>query len=143
MRQVCDILAPLRHNRKLSIVVLKGSALATELAGVEQPKRIILFGAGAQITHHALIFLQVYPSISHCTIVNRSLNDRLRALIDRLKKRFPVVSIEGLKLNDEVRLKAALNDSDLVCTATSSTEALFDEKWLKQSAHVNLVRASL
>lgn len=100
----------------------------------------MLFGAGAQITHHALLFLAVYPSLSSCTIVNRSLNSRVDTLIKRLKERFPSVAYKTLALADEDGLQMVLKDADVVCTATSSTEALFKESWLKPSAHVNLVR---
>lgn len=102
----------------------------------------MLFGAGAQITHHALLFLAVYPSLHSCTIVNRSLNPRLDALMKKLKERFPLVAYKSLALADEAGLQVALESADVVCTATSSTEALFKESWLKPSAHVNLVRIS-
>ncbi|KAF8305659.1 NAD(P)-binding protein [Clavulina sp. PMI_390] len=116
-----------------------GSALATKLAGVSDPRTIVFFGAGAQITQHALLFLQLYPSVSRCYVVNRSINDRVEGLRKLINKRFSAVSIEAVLLEDSGKLKSSLENADIVITATSSTKALFDESWLNPSAHLNLI----
>ena len=86
------------------------------------------------------MFLQFYNSLSHCTIVNRSINDKVVNLVGRLKDKFQGVSTDAIRLDDENKLKDVLRDADVVCCATSSQKALFDERWLKPSAHLNLVR---
>lgn len=113
------------------------------MAGVKAPKKLVLFGAGAQVTQHANIFLQLYSSIRTCSIINRSINPRLTALADTLGAKFPDVAVDYLALSDKAKVEAALADADLVCCATSSTEALFADSWLKASAHVNLVSLEL
>ena len=89
------------------------------------------------------MFLQFYNSLSHCTIVNRSINDKVENLVSRLKVKFQGVSTDPIRLDDENKLKDVLRDADVVCCATSSKQALFDERWLKPSAHLNLVRTAL
>lgn len=113
--------------------------MATSLAGVQSPRALVLFGAGAQIHQHARIFLQLYPSIAHCTIINRTLNDRVITLADKLRANFPDAIIAVGALDDTKAIQGALRDADIVCCATSSTKALFDDAWLKSSAHLNLV----
>lgn len=119
-----------------------GSALATRLAGIQNPQTLVLFGAGAQIAQHALLFLSLYPSLTHCTIINRTLNPRVQELAEMLHIRFPLVNVAAGALGDSEGVRGALGGADIVCCATSSTEALFEESWLNKEAHLNLVRCT-
>ncbi|KAG8785418.1 hypothetical protein FRC12_017604 [Ceratobasidium sp. 428] len=118
-----------------------GSLLATQLLGTPTPTHITLFGAGLQIKQHARLFLQTYPSITHCTVINRSSNDRFNNLISHLRSDFSNVQIQGLisTSTPDPQIESAVREADVICTATSSTQPLFDSTWLKPGAHVNLV----
>ncbi|KAG8695928.1 hypothetical protein FRC08_007460, partial [Ceratobasidium sp. 394] len=118
-----------------------GSVLATQLLANPNPTHITLFGAGLQIKHHARLFLLTYPSITHCTIINRSSNDRFNQLVSHLRSDFPNIQIQGLvsTTTPNPQIESAVREADVICTATSSTLPLFDSTWLKPGAHVNLV----
>ncbi|KAG9120850.1 hypothetical protein FRC07_003492 [Ceratobasidium sp. 392] len=118
-----------------------GSVLATQLLATPTPTHIALFGAGLQIKQHARLFLQTYPSITHCTVINRSSNDRFNNLIEHLRLDFPKTQIQGLisTSTPDPQIESAVREADVICTATSSTQPLFDSTWLKPGAHVNLV----
>jgi len=118
-----------------------GSVLATQLLANPSPTHITLFGAGLQIKHHARLFLLTYPSITHCTIINRSSNDRFNQLISHLRSEFSNIQIQGLVSTStpDPQIESAVREADVICTATSSTQPLFDSAWLKSGAHVNLV----
>ncbi|KAH7336753.1 hypothetical protein B0J17DRAFT_700161 [Rhizoctonia solani] len=115
-----------------------GSVLATRLLGPKTPAHLVLFGAGLQIRQHARLMIQTYPSITHCTIINRSLNDRFTELLADLTMEFLTLRLEGL-VSGAQNIEPAVRNADIICTATSSNQPLFDSKWLKDGAHVNLI----
>ncbi|KAG8980446.1 hypothetical protein FRC05_006078 [Tulasnella sp. 425] len=123
-----------------------GSALATSLfrPGKPAPKHLVLFGAGLQMGFHARLFLhpELYgSSIQEVTVINRSDNERLRELVQDLKRRFPHLEtkIKGLVSSDGTQVEEAVRSADLVCTATSSKVPLFPSNWVKPGAHLNLI----
>ncbi|KEP47824.1 ornithine cyclodeaminase/mu-crystallin [Rhizoctonia solani 123E] len=115
-----------------------GSVLATQLLGPKTPTHLVLFGAGLQIKQHARLFIQIYPTITHCTIINRSLNDRFTELLADLTMEFSILHLEGI-ISGAQDIEPAVRGTDIICTATSSTQPLFDSTWLKNGAHVNLI----
>ncbi|CAE7192682.1 unnamed protein product, partial [Rhizoctonia solani] len=115
-----------------------GSVLATRLLGPKTPTHLVLFGAGLQIKQHARLFIQSYPTITHCTIINRSLNDRFKELLADLTTEFTNLSLEGL-VSESQGIEPAVRGADIICTATSSTQPLFNSAWLKYGVHVNLI----
>ncbi|CCO34781.1 Thiomorpholine-carboxylate dehydrogenase OS=Homo sapiens GN=CRYM PE=1 SV=1 [Rhizoctonia solani AG-1 IB] len=115
-----------------------GSVLATRLIGPKSPTRLVLFGAGLQIKHHARLFIQSYPTITHCTIINRTLNDRFTELLADLTMEFLSLRLDGL-ISGAQNIEPAVREADVICTATSSTQPLFDSAWVKDGAHVNLI----
>ncbi|KAG8681807.1 hypothetical protein FRC11_000655, partial [Ceratobasidium sp. 423] len=114
------------------------SVLATRLLGPKTPTHLVLFGAGLQIKHHARLLVQTYPTITHCTVINRSLNDRFKELLADLTLEFLSLRLEGL-VSGTQDIEPAVREADIICTATSSTQPLFDSKWLKDGTHVNLI----
>ncbi|KAG9046772.1 hypothetical protein FS837_003644 [Tulasnella sp. UAMH 9824] len=123
-----------------------GSALATSLlrSSKPAPKNLVLFGAGLQVGFHARTFLhpEVYgSSIQNVTVINRSDNERLRTLVQDLKRRFSRIEegIKGLVSSDESKVEDAVRNADLICTATSSKLPLFPSEWVKPGAHLNLI----
>lgn len=128
----------------LSYVIGLGSLLATQTVGPPRPKVLVVFGAGRQIAAHAQLFLKAYSCINRCVIVNRSLNSRTDNLYASLRSQFPNIRIELGKAVDGIAengfdLEQAVRDADVICTATSSTEPLFDSNWVKPGAHINLI----
>ncbi|KAG6825368.1 hypothetical protein H0H92_003954 [Tricholoma furcatifolium] len=103
-----------------------------------QPTSVVAFGAGKQIDAHLELHFRFFPTLTKCTIVNRT-PDRANLLVDRLRARFPSVSITGLGLNDGLELQKAVSNASLIICATPSTEPLFPASWVSARTHVVLV----
>ncbi|KAG8901944.1 hypothetical protein FRB99_004999 [Tulasnella sp. 403] len=123
-----------------------GSALATSLMlkykQLAQPvEHLVMFGAGLQTLFHARMFLhrEVFGrTVKSCTIVNRSMNRRVETLLEDLRGMFPNVDVTAITMGDD-SLGGVVQNADIICTATSSTEALFPSEWVKLTAHINLI----
>jgi ornithine cyclodeaminase len=118
-----------------------GSLLATRLLlSVRDPSTFLAFGAGKQIEAHVDLHLRAYSTIETCTIVNKSNNQRLVDLIIRLKSAHPTVTFQSLILKDDLaRLEQVTRAANIICTATSSKEPLFEAKWVFPGTHLNLI----
>lgn len=121
-----------------------GSLLATSLLLLRQnalpPKVLVMFGAGAQIEAHIILFLQKFSSVSDCIIVNRSLNSRLNKMVQKVQERFPHVTFRTSGLEqDSLILEEIVRTANIICTATPSRTPLFPTEWVKNGTHVNLV----
>ncbi|KAJ7782724.1 hypothetical protein B0H16DRAFT_1297593 [Mycena metata] len=125
-----------------------GSLLSCTLVGPHEPVNIVVFGAGAQIASHLDLFLRAFPSIQTCTIVNRSVNERVSNLVALLHSRFPAVQISSLAhdagaastdSDAVVKVKDALLSAHLIICATSSTTPLFPSAWVRARTHVILI----
>jgi len=129
---------------------MSGSLLATQLAlgPGASPHVLVVFGAGAQIAAHITLLLRHYSgSLKRCTIYNRSLNARVERLVESLRRDFGSVmflcrqtpeNTDGV--DDDVNsFQSALGSSDIICTATSSTKALFPSSFVRPGTHLNLV----
>jgi ornithine cyclodeaminase/alanine dehydrogenase-like protein (mu-crystallin family) len=111
---------------------------------------LVAFGAGSQIKSHVSQLLVTYPSITHVTIINRTLNDRVAALLGALRAahpaaRFAAISSAADDYNDPAggvgggrAVEAAVRQADCVCCATPSTAPLFRSEWVRPGAHVIL-----
>ncbi|CAL1702637.1 unnamed protein product [Somion occarium] len=124
-----------------------GSLLATRtlLYPVEKyPRKLVAFGAGAQIAAHLSLFLDFYFTITEVAIFNRSKNARVSSLIASLKAKFGervAFSAHILPAVDGERavLQQALHNADIVITATSSTEPLFPSSFISSGTHLCLI----
>ncbi|KAI6144407.1 NAD-binding protein [Pisolithus tinctorius] len=116
-----------------------GSVLATRLLLSEPPSSLVAFGAGKQIEAHVDLHIRAFPSLKRCTIVNRSMNARLENLLSVLRQSHPLVSLEGLALDDTTNVRSAVGHANVICTATSSTQPLFPSEWVSPGTHLNLV----
>lgn len=86
------------------------------------------------------MFLSLYPSITKCTIVNRRLTERAAQLADSLVKAFPKVEVcLGISSENDFNLADTVKDADIICTMTSSTQALFASQDVKPGAHMCMI----
>ena len=109
-----------------------------------EPQTIVAVGAGAQIQAHLSLFLKAFPSIETCTVFNRTQNTRLDSLRDHLRQAFPAVRISTGPLapspNDAGRpLREAIQEADIIITATSSNTPLFPSEFVRPGAHLCLI----
>jgi ornithine cyclodeaminase/alanine dehydrogenase-like protein (mu-crystallin family) len=117
---------------------ITGSVLATRHLISRVPKTLVAFGAGKQIKTHVDLHLRAFSSFDSCTIVNRTGNPRLHELASFLRQSHPSVAFNTLTLDDD-RVKDAVRNADVICTATSSEKPLFPSEWVSPGTHLNLV----
>ncbi|KAI6138377.1 NAD-binding protein [Pisolithus tinctorius] len=94
------------------------SVLATRLLLSEPPSSLVAFGAGKQIEAHLDLHIRAFPSLKRCTIVNPSTNARLENLLFVLRQSHPLVSLEGLSLDDTTNLRSAVGHANWVSLGT-------------------------
>ncbi|KAL1674288.1 hypothetical protein EV122DRAFT_220903 [Schizophyllum commune] len=120
-----------------------GSLLSTRIVGIDKPTAIATFGSGKQIEAHLKLFLRAYPSVTRCSIINRSANERLTKLADALRVAFPRVTVEtsstAAQAQADGSVEGAVRTADIVICATSSTAPLFPSSWVQPGAHVILI----
>ncbi|KAG6884534.1 hypothetical protein C0993_010317 [Termitomyces sp. T159_Od127] len=119
-----------------------GSLLSTNIVGL-CPTSVVAFGAGKQIEAHLELHLRFFSTLTSCTIVNRSSNERVNALAQRLRVLFPNVGITVLARSEghdtETQLQTAVSTASLIICATSATAPLFPAAWVRTGTHVVLV----
>jgi len=136
--------------RPTSARAISGSLLATQLAlgPSASPRTLVVFGAGAQIAAHITLLLRYYSeSLNRCIIYNRSLNARVERLVESLRRDFASVTFIRRQIPEDVHgvgddvtsLQSDLESADIICTATSSTKALFPSFLVRPGTHLNLV----
>ncbi|KAI9461397.1 NAD-P-binding protein [Russula earlei] len=120
-----------------------GSLLATVLLHPPATARftsLVAFGAGSQIRSHVTQLLATYPSITRITVVNRSINDRVTALLGCLRADHPTTQFTAISSVDSLgQVESAVRQADCVCCATSSTAPLFRSEWVRPRTHIILV----
>jgi ornithine cyclodeaminase/alanine dehydrogenase-like protein (mu-crystallin family) len=102
---------------------------------------LVAFGAGSQIKSHITLLLATYPSITNVTIVNRTINDRVTALLGSLHVDHPTARFNVISSQDDLRdqVESAVRQADCVCCATPSTTPLFRSEWVRPGTHIILV----
>jgi ornithine cyclodeaminase len=124
-------------------LVLLGSVLATTLLyppGTADMTCLVAFGAGSQIESHVTLLLATYPSITNVTIVNRTINDRITALLGSLRADHPAARFNAVSSQDDPRgqVESAIRQADCVCCATPSIAPLFRSEWVRPGTHIIL-----
>jgi ornithine cyclodeaminase/alanine dehydrogenase-like protein (mu-crystallin family) len=109
----------------------------------EAPTNLVVFGSGAQAHSHALVFLNLFPSIKKVTFAVRSRNDRATSLVRALQKaRSGVDFTLAVTLNSDgtkADLSEIVRAANIIVTVTSSTEALFRSSAVSPGTRLVLV----
>ncbi|KAH9053075.1 NAD-P-binding protein [Lactarius vividus] len=123
-----------------------GSVLATVILhppATAKFRHLVAFGAGLQISSHIRQLLDTYPSIARVTVINRTPNARLAALLGDLQRDYRSTAFVALSSSADERhrgsIEAAVRQADCICCATSSTSPLFPSEWVRPGTHVVLV----
>lgn len=125
-----------------------GSAIATKLCVADNDgKHLVVFGAGMQAELHIRCLANALPGqIQTVTIVNRS-RARAENLCDLLRNEkdntFQNIKCRVIILGDRDDVKDAVGNADIIVTATNTSQALFDGKWVKSNCHINGVGSYL
>ena len=126
-------LAPIALFEGAALTALRTAAvsgLATRYLAREDAARLVIFGAGVQATAHLEAMTAVRP-VERVVVVSRT-----EGAADRLAGRARDAGLEA-----STGEPAAVADSDIVCTCTTSATPLFDGSRLSAGAHVNAIGA--
>lgn len=108
------------------------SALASRALSRVDSTRMVMVGAGALAPHLIQAHAAVRP-LRHVAIWNRS-RDKALALAEGMAGLVP-----GVSVTVATDLQSAVEEADIVSSATISAEPLVSGAWLKPGAHLDLV----
>jgi ornithine cyclodeaminase len=108
------------------------SALATSRLARSESRHLVVFGAGAQASAHVEAMRATLP-IDRVTIVASSPSSGRATTLSR------ALVADGIEA--AVGSPSAVADADVVCTCTTSTAPVFDDRELPAGAHVNAIGA--
>ena len=108
------------------------SALGARYLARPESSTMVVFGTGVQAEAHVEALRAVLP-ITRVTIVGRR-----REAADELAARLAVDGLEIAAGDAET-----VTDADVVCTCTSTTEALFENAWIKPGTHIAAIGSYL
>ena len=110
------------------------SAVATRLLARETASKLAIIGSGVQAHAHIEAMCAVRP-IKSLRVWSRN-TEHARGLVKAARERF--------ELDAEVSPTAAdaVQDAEIVCTATSARTPVLNGEWLAPGAHVNAIGAS-
>ena len=109
------------------------SGVATQLLARPDAATVLLFGAGALGPQQLAAVCAVRP-IQRALVITKS-GEKDAEFCAQMRNKL------GIEVEATRDIQAAIRKADIICTATNSTEPLFDGHWLKPGAHINAVGA--
>ncbi|GAA5925507.1 uncharacterized protein JCM15063_005043 [Sporobolomyces koalae] len=115
------------------------SALASKILANPNSRRLVVFGSGTQAMCHALLILQLFPSIESVQFVVRSRASRSAVLLEAsFRSHSEIMRVEtSLILTSEG--PEAVRHADIICCCVPSTAPLFSTIDLKPGVHINAI----
>jgi len=110
------------------------SGVATDLLAREDAHNLAIVGAGVQARTHLDAMSQV-RSIKRCRVVSRN-SEHAKQLATEMRERFPF-TLEPVETVAE-----ALNDADIIVTATNAKEPVVKRDCISPGVHLNVVGSS-
>jgi len=95
---------------------------------------LVLMGGGEQARHH-IHAISTVRTLDRIIVWGRS-PDRLKAFAGDMAE-------EGFTVEPETDAEKAVQQADILCTVTSSTQPILKGAWLTPGTHVNLVGAAV
>jgi len=127
-----EVSAIMEANHLTDLRTAAASALATEMLASLDARTLGVFGSGRQAEAHLTVLPRV-RGFGRFLVCGSSRSD-LRDFRAKMKRE------HGMEV-EAADAETCARESDVVCTCTTSAEPLFDGRWLKPGAHLNLVGA--
>ena len=128
-----ELMAMINASAITSVRTAAVSSVATELLAREDAGNLAIIGTGVQARSH-LSAMSAVRSIKRCRIASRQV-EHARRFAEEMRRDFPF-PIEPVESVEE-----ALQDADLIVTATSAVEPIVRREWISPGAHLNVVGA--
>ncbi len=109
------------------------SGVATEYLARPDAATVLLFGAGALGPQQLAAVCAVRP-IQRALVITTS-GEKDAEFCAQMSSKL------GITVEATRDTQSAIRNADIICTATNSTEPLFDGHWLKPGTHINAVGA--
>jgi len=124
--------ARIEANYLTDLRTAAASAVATDLLARPDVKTLGIFGSGRLAEAHFAVLPRVrrFERFLVCGSGRSDLND----FCAKMKAE------QGIRI-EPVTAEACARESEVICTCTTSTEPLFDGRWLRPGTHLNLVGA--
>src|SRR4030095_9970581 len=110
------------------------SAVATDLLARMDACNLAIIGSGVQAHSHLTALSQVRP-LTRCRIASRQL-EHAQKFAEEMRADFSF-ALEPVETVEE-----ALEDADLIVTATTAVEPIVRREWISAGVHLNLVGSS-
>lgn len=133
--EIGELLAMMNASAITSIRTAAVSGVATDLLAREDACKLAIIGAGVQARSHLDAMSQVRP-IKRCRIASRNF-EHARQFTDEMRRSFPF-PIEPVET-----VEKALEDADLIVTATTAKEPIVKRESISPGVHLNLVGSSV
>jgi alanine dehydrogenase len=108
------------------------SGVASKVMARKDSRVMTLFGAGYQAATQLEAIAAVLPKLERVNVVGRS-PERLQRFCDEMKA---LVKMDVVPARD---VRQAVQEADIVTTATGTREPLFDGAWLRAGTHINAI----
>lgn len=128
-----ELMAMINASAITSVRTAAVSSVATDLLAREDAGNLAIIGTGVQARSH-LSAMSAVRSIKRCRIASRQV-EHARKFAEEMRRDFPF-PIEPVESVEE-----ALQDADLIVTATSAAEPIVRREWISSGAHLNVVGA--
>ncbi len=112
------------------------SGVATRELARPNSTRLTIVGYGEQARHHLDAMMVVRP-ISDVIITGRN-SDRIQSFINSAQSRY-----KHLRFTGTASVKEAVQNADIICTVTTSSEPVLLGNWVNRGCHLNIVGASI
>ena len=126
------MLALIEANYLTDLRTAATSAVVTEVLSRADVKTLGIFGTGRQAFAHFAV-LPFVRSFQRYLVCGSGRSDT-SGFCERVKVEL------GIRV-ESVSAKTCINESEVICTCTTSSEPLFDGEWLRPGTHLNLIGA--
>ena len=126
------ILAFMEANYLTDLRTAATSAVVTELLSRADVKTLGIFGTGRQAFAHFAV-IPLVRSFERYLVCGSGRTDT-SGFCERVKAEL------GIRL-ESVGAKTCMNESEVICTCTTSSQPLFGGAWLRPGTHLNLIGA--
>jgi ornithine cyclodeaminase len=133
--QTGELMAVLDASAITAIRTAAVSGVATRLLAREEAGDLAILGAGVQARSHLAAMAEVRP-IRRVRVASRTLKNAQKFAADMSAHYpFPIQAVESVE--------SAVQDADLIVTATTAAQPILQRDWISLGAHLNAVGSSI